>query len=105
MVNSVNNVWGNTPVKTHRGKGPSSIKCRCVQTLPDCEPEDGYDVVLVCDNTGGLVDTYCSYSHTVGTSYSNSMTEEMSISVGVSATMSTDYFGLFRLIFYLFYCS
>ena len=92
-------------MKTHLGKGPSSIKCRCVQTLPDCEPEDGYDVVLVCDNTGGLVDTYCSYSHTVGTSYSNSMTEEMSISVGVSATMSTDYFGLFRLIFYLFYCS
>ena len=48
------------------------------------------------------MDTYCSYSHTVGTAYSESMTDEMSISVGVSYSMSASYFELFRLkiVFY-----
>ena len=59
-------------------------------------PDDGYDVILECDNTRGLVDTYCSYSHTVGTAFSDSMMEEMSISAGVKATMSADFFELFR---------
>ena len=57
-------------------------------------------MILVCDNTGGVVDTYCSYSHTVGTAFSDSMTEEMSISAGVKATMSADFFELFRFIIF-----
>merc|ERR1711976_340715 len=89
------NTWGNEPANHNYGPGPTAIKCRCVQTPPNCQPDDGYDVVLVCDNTGGVVDTYCSYAHTVGTAYSKSMSEEMSISVGVSASMSASYFGLF----------
>ena len=99
------NTWGVRPSKSYRGPGPGALRCRCEQTLPNCEPEDGYDVVLVCDNTGGVVDTFCSYSHTVGTAYSEEMSEEMSISVGVSYSMSASYFELFRLkiLFYLTY--
>ena len=77
--------------------GPRSTRCRCIQKTPDCQPDDGYDPVLVCDNTNGAVDLHCSYSHTVGTAYSTSMSEQMSVSVGVKAEMSADFFELFRL--------
>ena len=92
-----NSDFGNGPEDSKLGNGPEAFKCRCIQTPPNCQPDDGYDPVLVCDNTGGVVDTSCSYSHTVGTAYSNSMTEEMSISVGLKETITSSYFENYRL--------
>ena len=34
-----------------------SLKCRCQQEMIDCVPVDGYETILVCDNTDGIVDT------------------------------------------------
>ena len=102
------NTWGHHDVDPDDGfgNGPGAFRCRCIQSPPNCQPEDGYDVVLECDNTGGLVDTFCSYSHTVGTAFSDSMTKEFSISYGVKTSIKADFFELFRLNifnFYLFY--
>ena len=90
------NTWGHRPDDDSLGHGPSSLKCRCVQTPPNCDPEDGFDVVLVCDNTRGMVDVSCTYSHTVGTSYSEEMEEGFSASASVESHMQSDFFGLFR---------
>ena len=51
-------------------------------------------VVLTCDNTLGTVPTQCSYSHTIGTQYSTSVSEEMSISEGIEATMESNFLDI-----------
>lgn len=91
------NTWGHRPDDDSLGHGPSSLKCRCVQTPPSCDPEDGFDVVLICDNTRGMVDVSCTYSHTVGTSYSEEMEEGFSASASVESHMQSDFFGLFSM--------
>ena len=53
-------------------------------------------VVLTCDNTRGTVPTQCSYSQTIGTQYSTSVTNEMSVSVGVKYAMEVGFEGLFK---------
>ena len=80
--------WTNPP-------GPTSWKCRCVQEPVLCQPEDSYEVVLVCDNTQGLVTTKCSYSQTVGTQFSDSMEEGMSVDTTVEAEMAAQFWGMF----------
>merc|ERR1712079_982110 len=78
-----NNHWGdNNP------PGPRSFKCRCIQKPISCTPTDGFDVVLTCDNTRGIVPTRCTYSQTIGTRYSSSVTKGMSVSKAVEAEMS-----------------
>merc|ERR1711884_603337 len=49
-----NNHWGVS--NGHMSNGPRSFKCRCIQEPINCQPDDGYDVVLVCDNLLGLAD-------------------------------------------------
>ena len=52
-------------------------------------------MVLVCDNTQGLVTTKCSYSQTVGTQFSDSMEEGMSVDTTVEAEMAAQFWGMF----------
>ena len=52
-------------------------------------------VVLVCDNTQGVVTTKCSYSQTVGTVFSESVEEGMSVDTTVKAEMSAQFWGMF----------
>ena len=80
--------WTNPP-------GPTSWKCRCIQEPVQCQPEDRYEVVLVCDNTLGQVTTKCSYSQTVGTQFSESVEEGMSVDTTVEAEMAAQFFGMF----------
>ena len=51
-------------------------------------------VVLTCDNTLGTVSTQCSYSHTIGTEYSTSLSKEMSISTGIEASMESNFMDI-----------
>ena len=89
------NDWGTSD--WFQPPGPTSWKCRCVQEPVDCSPVDGWEVVLVCDNTLGLTSTTCSYSQTVGTQFSDSVSEGMSVDTTVKEEMSAQFWGLFSL--------
>jgi len=84
------NTWGNWGYP-----GARSLKCRCRQKKIDCEPSDGYEMVLYCDNTDGLAEATCSYEKTIGTSYSSSISENMSIDRTIQAELTAQFFGLF----------
>lgn len=43
------------------------MQCRCEQDPVSCVPEDGYEVAMVCDNTGSTLEMDCSYTYTIGT--------------------------------------
>jgi hypothetical protein len=51
--------------------------------LIDCDPVDDYETILECDNTEGIVDTSCSYSQTIGTQYTDEISEMNSIDIGI----------------------
>ena len=51
-------------------------------------------IVLTCDNTLGTVPIQCSYSHTIGTQYSDSVSKEMSISTGIEASMESNFMDI-----------
>ena len=52
-------------------------------------------MVLICDNTMGLTTTTCSYSLTIGTEFSDSLSEGMSIDTTVEAELQLQFWGLF----------
>ena len=62
----------------------------------DCEPSGGYDVVLVCDNVTGQTSTKCTYSQTISTQFSDSVSEGMSVDTMVQEEMEAMFWGLFR---------
>merc|ERR1719320_1528937 len=91
-----NNTWGHYWFWNHsKPPGPNCWKCRCQQESIECDPEDGYDVVLICDNTMGLTTTTCSYSLTIGTQFSDSMSQGMSIDTTVEAELQAQFWGIF----------
>ena len=110
-----NNHWGVGDSSIY-APGPVSLKCRCIQEPINCEPDDGYDVsrklrcrfyilqlkrilitqvVLVCDNLLGLAAAKCTYSHTVGTAFSESASESSSVSVAVKEAIHAGLFDIF----------
>jgi len=78
------------------GPGPLSFKCRCIQKKVDCEPEDSYEVVLWCDGRDAVVDTKCTYEKTIGTEFSNEISEGMSIDETIEYEMSAQFWGIFE---------
>ena len=60
-----------------------------------CVPEDGFDVVLVCDATNAITDTECNYIKTMGTTYTESYSNSMSVDVTVKNEMSAKFFDIF----------
>ena len=89
------NDWGTSDWS--QPPGPTSWKCRCLQEPVDCSPEDGWEVVLVCDNTLGLTPATCSYSQTIGTAFSDSISEGMSVDTTVETELANQFWGLFSL--------
>jgi len=75
--------------------GPGSYKCRCVQKKVDCEPEDSYEVVLWCDGRDAVVETKCVYQKTIGTEFSDEISEGMSIDETIENEMSTQFWDIF----------
>jgi len=74
----------------------SAFKCRCIQKKVDCEPEDSYEVVLWCDGRDAVVDTKCSYEKTIGTEFSNKISEGMSIDETIEHELSAQFWGIFE---------
>merc|ERR1719450_1206222 len=76
--------------------GPRSYKCRCIQKKVDCEPEDSDEVILWCDGRNAVVDTKCTYEKTIGTEFSNEISEGMSIDETIEYEMSAQFWGIFE---------
>merc|ERR550519_3322719 len=64
--------------------GPQSYVCTCKQELPDCQASDGWETVIICDNSRNSATADCSYNYDVGTTFSNSITESNSVSLTIS---------------------
>ncbi len=62
----------------------------------NCVPEDSFNVVLKCDATNAITDTECNYIKTVGTKFSQSYSESMSIDTTIKYSMSEKFFGMFE---------
>jgi len=90
-----NNTWGRGFKDHSLATGPRSFKCRCTQQPISCTPTDSFDVVLTCDNSRGTSPTTCTYSQTIGTQYSSSVSQEMGISVAIEAAMQAEFVGVF----------
>jgi len=76
--------------------GPLSYKCRCIQEPINCEPEDQYEVIISCDNLLGVTTAKCSYQHTIGTEFSESVSEGMSIDASIKAELELQFWEIFK---------
>jgi hypothetical protein len=87
----------NGPDTTETGcaKGRPGIKCRCGMKHFSCVPEDSYNMVLICDATNAAADTECNYMKTVGTMYTETYSNSMSLDVTIKTEMSAKFEGLF----------
>jgi len=94
-VNEYENKWGRDG-SANCATGPGSYKCRCVQQPVTCVPEDGYDVLIQCDNVvNNFTSTSCSYTRTIGTKYETSLVFDMGIDVTISEEISVQFFRMF----------
>ena len=72
-----------------------SYKCRCVQKPITCTPVDGWHVVLSCDASNAVTPVSCTYTKSIGSSYSQSVNESMSLDTSIETELKVQYFGLF----------
>lgn len=61
----------------------------------ECSPSDAYDNVLTCDGLESDVEFSCSYTETIGTTYSTEATDSMGISDEVTSTVQAGLFDIF----------
>lgn len=74
-----------------------SMKCRCKMTPPVCDPVDGYQAVMQCDNSASQhTPMSCRYTKVVGTGYTDSWSESMSIDESISVSMKESLYGIFE---------
>lgn len=77
-------------------KGFRSWYSQCGITYINCQPEDRFEVIFSCDNIGGQLDLDCTYTKTIGTSYSNEISDSMSIDTSIEVSLSASFWGLFE---------
>jgi len=75
--------------------GWPSFKCRCQQDPIICEPSDRWKTIMQCDNTPSSVETKCSYTKVIGTTFTNTAQESMNIDTTIEAAMSEAFFEFF----------
>ena len=51
--------------------------------------------MITCDNINGVSDLTCQYTKTIGTSYSEEISQSMSIDVSIQEELQAQFFGLF----------
>ena len=49
----------------------------------------------MCDNTQGVAPTKCTYSHTIGTKFSDTLSEGMKVDITVEAELKAEFFDIF----------
>jgi len=75
--------------------GFPSLKCRCQQDPIICQPSDHYVTIMQCDNMNNDVETKCSYTKTIGTTWTTEASNSMSIDATIEYSMSSSFFGFF----------
>jgi len=78
--------------------GWPSFKCRCQQDPIICAPTDHWVKIMQCDNTNNDLEAKCPYVETIGTTWSASASESMSIDATIEAAMSESFFGMFSSV-------
>eukprot|EP00092_Neocalanus_flemingeri_P029186 GFUD01031677.1.p1 GENE.GFUD01031677.1~~GFUD01031677.1.p1 ORF type:complete len:306 (+),score=37.47 GFUD01031677.1:99-1016(+) len=75
---------------------PNSYIVECGQQMPDCVPDDRWSTVASFDNTGSSLPSTFTYRYTIGTSWSDEMSEGFDVSITVSAEMKASFWGRFE---------
>merc|ERR1712126_155178 len=83
------------PISGNAANGFCSVKCRCKQDPIICTPEDGWATIIQCDNTQSSTELLCSYTKTIGTTWSQSAQESMSIDTTIDYAMHAGFFDMF----------
>ncbi len=73
----------------------NSSKCRCLQAAIDCTPTEAYESVVACDNRSSHAEATCTYSETIGTSYTSGAAESRSVSHEAQASVEASLFSIF----------
>lgn len=74
---------------------PKSMILICTQVFPSCTATDGWQAVTTIDNTWSNVSSQFSYTKTVGTTFSDSVTNSIGVSATVSKAISASFFDIF----------
>merc|ERR1711892_624871 len=72
-----------------------SLMMSCRQRFPNCAPEDGWETIATLDNTGSSVEAPFTFQQTIGTTWSNEVSENNHISSRVEESISANFFGEF----------
>lgn len=75
--------------------GFRSMECQCEQEPIDCDPSDEWNTVHSCDFSQSSTTGKCTYSKTIGTTWSNEVSESMSIDVTIESALSATFFRIF----------
>lgn len=94
--NIFNNKWGYKPNAANMPYGPKSLMCSCEQEPISCTPTDGWETVVYCDNKEGKGTARCTYSVSIGTTYSESATNSMKISDSVAMSIQEGLSEIFK---------
>ena len=73
----------------------AGYKCRCDMNPIDCSAYDQYAPVLECDALDAAIDVKCTYSKSVGTKYSQSVNESMSLDASIEEELKLQYYKRF----------
>jgi len=68
----------------------------CTQKFPNCVPEDGWTTITSLDNSESNFPTPFTFKQTIGTKWSQEVSESMSVSSRVEASISANFFGVFE---------
>merc|ERR1719270_2164578 len=77
--------------------GFPSFKCRCQQDPIICQPSDHYVTIMQCDNSNNDVEAKCTYTKTIGTTWTTEASQSMSIDTTIEGAMSVSFFSFFSL--------
>jgi len=76
--------------------GFRSFQCRCLQDPIICQPTDEWVTIMSCDNTRSSIETTCTYTKTIGTTWSQEATNSMSIDSSIEYSMTAKFFDMFE---------
>jgi len=68
----------------------------CEQRFPNCAPKDGWQPITSLDNSQSHVEAPFTFQQTIGTTWSNEVSESMSVSERVEESISENFFGVFE---------
>jgi len=77
-------------------RGFASYRCRCEQDPIICQPTDTWNTIMQCDNTQSSTVAKCTYSKTIGTTWSASTTNSFSIDASIEAAMKASFWRDFE---------